>query len=238
MGAETARRLADEGAKVVVGDINVEGAGQVAASIEEAGGSAAVAEFDLGDEASIEAMMHKAVDVFGGIDGLHANAADLSDQTIMADTDAVEIDIEVFDRIIRTDLRGYLFCCRHAIPLLLERGGGAIVLTSSDGSLNAQPSRVAYCAAKSGVNSLVRHISARWGKEGIRCNAVSPGLIQSETALRQLTPRFREAAMGRAHSPRLGEPSDIAGCVAYLLSDDAGWVTGQVISVNGGLVVR
>ena len=238
MGAETSRRLAREGAAVAVGDINLAGAEQVAAEITAAGGKAVSAEFDLADEASVEALMQKASDVYGGIDAMFAVAADLSDETVRADTNAVEIDIEVFDRILRTDLRGYLFCCRYAIPRLLERGGGAIVCTSTDGTFNAQPSRVAYCAAKAGVTTLVRHVAARWGREGIRCNAVSPGLIQTPPALRQLTPEFRDAALARVLSTRLGEAADIAGCVAWLLSEDADWVTGQVISVNGGLVVR
>jgi NAD(P)-dependent dehydrogenase (short-subunit alcohol dehydrogenase family) len=237
MGAATAQRLASEGARVVVGDINAEGAERVAAGIVDAGGEAVPVVFDLADEASVDALMQAAVGTFGGVDVLHANAADLSEATITGDTDAVSIDIDLFDSIIRTDLRGYLFCCRYAIPRMLERGGGAIVCTGSDGALLALNYRVAYCAAKAGVNSLVRHVAATWGKQGIRCNTVSPGPIQSETMVRWSQPAFLEATLARSPSQRLGEPADIAGCVAYLLSDDAAYVNGQLISVNGGLIM-
>jgi NAD(P)-dependent dehydrogenase (short-subunit alcohol dehydrogenase family) len=238
MGAETAQRLASEGARVVVGDINAAGAERIATGIVDAGGEAISVVFDLADEASVAALMHTAVEAFGGIDLLHANGADLSDATVSADTDAVSIDIDIFDGIVRTDLRGYLFCCRYAIPQMLERGGGAIVCTGSDGTLIPQAARVAYCMAKAGVMALVRHVAVRWGKEGIRCNTVSPGPIQSETMLRQLAPEFLEGVLANSPSRRLGEPADIAACVAYLLSDDAAYVNGQVIPVNGGLLMR
>jgi NAD(P)-dependent dehydrogenase (short-subunit alcohol dehydrogenase family) len=238
MGAETARRLASEGARVVVGDLDMHGAERVAADIARMGGEAIPVRFDLNSEASVAALMDRAVAEFGRIDGLHANAADLSDETVHGDRDAVSIEIELFDSILRSDLRGYLFCCRHAIPRMLERGSGAIVCTASDGALMPQPYRVAYCAAKAGVVSLVRHVAIRWGKDGIRCNAVSPGLIQSKTALRSLTPEFRASVLDRLPSTRLGEVADIAGSVAYLLSDDASWVNGQILSVNGGGLSR
>jgi NAD(P)-dependent dehydrogenase (short-subunit alcohol dehydrogenase family) len=233
IGAETSRRLASEGAHVVVGDIDCESAERVAASIRDTGEQAVSARFDLGDEESVAALIQKAVETFGCIDLLHANGADLSERTTSADTDVVDIDLDVFDHILRTDLRGYLLCCRYAIPRMLERGGGAIVCTSSGGGLKALPRLVGYCTAKAGVNSLVQHIAARWGKEGIRCNAVAPGPIQSETFLRQ-PEASRDLLLDRIFSPRLGSPADVAACVAYLLSDDAAFVNGQVISVNGG----
>jgi NAD(P)-dependent dehydrogenase (short-subunit alcohol dehydrogenase family) len=238
MGAATARRLAREGAKIVLGDINSEGAERLVAEIVDAGGEAVPAWFDLADEASVAALMQTAIDTYGRLDGLHANGADLRDVTVKGDTDAVQIDIDVFDGILRTDLRGYLFCVRYAIPHMLAGGGGSIVCTVSDGAQQAQPWRVAYCAAKAGVISLVRHVALVWGPRGIRCNGVSPGLILSETALRQLNDEFRERALSRMPSTRLGEPGDIAGAVAYLLSEDADWVNGQQLSVNGGLLMK
>lgn len=237
IGAETARRLAREGARVVVGDVNLRRAGETAKGIEDAGGSAIAVSFDLADEASVAALMQAAVDTFGGLDLLHNNGADLSNPPDV-DSDAVGIDIDVWDHVLRVNLRGYLFCCRHAIPHMLRRCGGAIVCTSSEGGSLGMPHLVAYSAAKAGVNALVRHVAARWGKEGVRCNAVSPGMILTDTLLAASTPEFVEAKVASVSSPRLGEPADIAGAVAYLLSDDAAWVNGQIISVNGGRVTR
>jgi NAD(P)-dependent dehydrogenase (short-subunit alcohol dehydrogenase family) len=233
IGAETSRRLASEGALVVVGDLDAGGAERVAATIRDTGEQAVSAAFDLGDEASVAALIQTAVETFGGVDLLHANAADVSERTTAADTDAVSIDLDVFDHILRTNLRGHLVCCRYAIPKMLERGGGAIVCTSSGGGVTALPRLVGYCAAKAGVISLVQHVAARWGKEGIRCNAVAPGPIQTDTFLRQ-PEEARALLLERILGPRLGIPADVAACVAYLLSDDAAFVNGQVIQVNGG----
>jgi NAD(P)-dependent dehydrogenase (short-subunit alcohol dehydrogenase family) len=182
--------------------------------------------------------MQATVDAYGGIDLLHANGADLA--ATVYDTDAVSVDIELFDHVIRVDLRGYLFCVRYAIPRMLERGGGAIVMTSSGAGYQALPNMPAYSAAKAGVGALVRHVAARWGKEGIRCNGILPGgLITSESMLRNTRPEYTERAEGRAFLSRyLGDPDDMANAVAFLLSDDASWMTAQVIALGGGGFVR
>ena len=241
VGAETARRLASEGAQVVVGDVNLEGAQSTAAGIAETGGTAVPFAFDLTDEASVSALMQAAVDTYGGIDVLFNNGADLSTVTVTNDTDAVTIDVDHWDYILRVNLRGYLFACRHAIPHMLRRGGGAIVCTSSDESfiVSSFPGHVAYQAAKAGVVALVHHVVSRWGKESIRCNCVSPGAIQTESFARNLGDFADLVDEIAANNPsgRLGKPSDIAGTVAFLLSEDAAWVNGQVIHVNGGRLV-
>ena len=239
-GAETARWLAREGAQVVIGDINLEGAETTAAGIVEAGGTAIPAQFDLTDEASVAKLMQVAVDTYGGLDALFNNGADLRNETVKADADALSIDIDHWDYILQVDLRGYLFACRHAIPHMLRRGGGAIVCASSDAPFALHPTNVAYQAAKLGVVALVRHVVARWGKEGIRCNGVSPGPIATETWLRTIRDVGVDPDQVRATSPsgRLGEPADIAGTVAFLLSDDAAGINAQIIHVNGGRVVR
>ena len=234
IGAATCRRLASEGARVVVGDINVEGAEKTAKSVVDAGGEAIAVDFDLEQEASVAALMQATVKAYGGIDLLHANGADLA--ATVHDTDAVSVDIELFDHVIRVDLRGYLFCVRHAIPRMLERGGGAIVMTSSGAGYQALPNMPAYAAAKAGVGALVRHVAARWGKEGIRCNGIMPGgLITSESMLRNTRPEYTEQAEAKAFLSRyLGAPEDMANAVAFLLSDDASWMTAQVIALGGG----
>jgi len=127
---------------------------------------------------------------------------------------------------------------RHAVPELLARGGGAIVYTSSIAAFAGEARRPAYAATKAGINALARHVAARWGREGIRANAIAPGLI--------LTPEIRDGAppdmlgtmLARTPSTRHGEASDVAGLVAYLMSDGGSWINGQVISVDGGTIMR
>ncbi len=238
IGAATAVRLAQEGASVVVGDIVVENAAAVAAAIRAGGGAAVAAEFDIASDESVAALVAAAVAEFGGLDLMHANAADLSAEVIMRDSDAVAVDLDVFDRTIAVNLRGYLLCTRHSIPAMLLRGRGAIVYTSSAAGHVGEPERPSYGISKSGINALMRHVSSRWGREGIRANCVAPGLVLTEQIRDNLDPEFRDFALGLGRSPRLGEPEDIAAAVAFLMSADASWITGQVISVDGGATVR
>jgi NAD(P)-dependent dehydrogenase (short-subunit alcohol dehydrogenase family) len=238
IGAATAVRLAEEGAQVVVGDIACDNAEAVAADIRKAGGRAVAAAFDISIDESVGELCAVAVDEFGGLDLMHANAADMTEAAILSDTDAVAVDLAVFDRTIAVNLRGHLLCTRHAIPLMLERGGGAIVYTSSAVSITGEPERPSYGMSKSAINGLMRHVSARWGRQGIRANCVAPGMVLSQTLLEHSDEAFREFALSLGRIDRLGQPEDIAAAVAFLMSDDAGWITAQVISVDGGTAVR
>jgi NAD(P)-dependent dehydrogenase (short-subunit alcohol dehydrogenase family) len=169
---------------------------------------------------------------------VHINAADLSPGVIGRDRDVVSIPMEVVDRTLEVNARGHLLCARHAIPPLLERGGGALVFTTSAAAFIGSPERPAYAMAKSAICALVRHIASRWGKEGIRANAVAPGLVLTEDARSSLSQESRDHALQVTRSPRLGMPEDIAAMVAYLASDDGSWINGQIISVDGGAVLR
>lgn len=238
IGTATSLRLGSEGARVAVADLNREAAEEVAASIVESGGEAVGLTLDIGDEESVAAAVAAAVGSFGRLDAVHVNAADLSPGTISNDTDAVSIDLEAFDRTIRTNLRGHLLCTRHAVPRLLEAGGGSLVYTSSAAAFIGEPARPAYAVAKSGINAIVRHVASKWGKEGVRANAVAPGLVLTDTIQSGLDPSFRAAALRGSRSPRLGRPEDVAALVAFLMSDDAEWINGQVVSVDGGATLR
>lgn len=205
IGTATSVRLSEEGAAIVVGDIQVDAAEAVVARIRAAGGTALAVAVDI-------------------------NAA----ANTSLDSDALSVPLEVFDQTIAVDLRGYLLCTRHALPELLKRGGGAIVYTSSGAAFVGQPDRPCYAMAKSGMHALVRHVATRWGKKGIRANAVAPGLVIHEGISRALPQGVQEAVLRVTPSPRLGKPEDIAAMVAFLFSDDGQWVNGQVISVDGG----
>jgi NAD(P)-dependent dehydrogenase (short-subunit alcohol dehydrogenase family) len=238
IGGATSNRLGTEGALVAVADLDEGAAREVAAQITAAGGEAFGLAIDIGDEGSVVAAVQATTKAFGGLDAVHVNAADLSPDTIMHDSDAVSIDLDIFDRTIRTNLRGHLLCTRHALPVLLGRGGGGLVYTSSAAAFIGEPSRPAYAMAKSGINALVRHVASKWGKQGVRANAVAPGLVLTEKTQAGLDPSFRQMALRETRSPRLGRPDDIAAMVAFLLSSDGEWINGQVISVDGGATLR
>lgn len=232
IGAATAMRLAEEGATVVVGDLAPDNAATVADRINTGGGRALGVQFDISDEASVAALVSAAVDTFGGLDALHANAADMV--AIMRDTNAVDVPLDIFDRTIAVNLRGYLLCTRYAVPALLRRGGGALVYTTSAAAFLGEPERVCYGISKSAIHALMHHVASAWGKQGIRANAVAPGLVLTENILDHMPAQVRADVLGLARSPRLGDARDIAAAVALLVSDDGEWINGQVISVDGG----
>jgi NAD(P)-dependent dehydrogenase (short-subunit alcohol dehydrogenase family) len=240
LGAATCRRLAAEGAAVAIGDINVAQAASTAASIELNGGQAFAFEMDLRDESSVRGMIEATVSKFGGIDALDNNAADTSMKAAIGDSDVVSIDLALWDRIFSINLRGFVIACRYAIPAMLERGGGSIVNIASGSAISGEPDHVAYGCSKAGVVQLTRHIAVRWGKENIRCNAIAPGLVITEKllSLGDAYADFSDRILARALTPTLGAPEDVAATVAYLLSADARYVTGQLLSVDGGMFVR
>lgn len=234
IGRASARRLARAGAKVLVADVNLGGAEETVSMIEADGGEAAAQQADVSDEASIAAMVAAAVDRFGALHLLHNNAADVV--IIQRDLDVLSMDTEVWDRTMQVNLRGPMLGCKHAIPHMLDAGGGAIVTTSSTSGQFGDLSRVAYGVSKAGIDSLTRYVATLYGKQGIRCNAVAPGVVKTP-ALTANVPADQIALFERNHlTPDMGEPQDIAEVVAFLLSDAAAYITGQVVNVDGGLV--
>jgi NAD(P)-dependent dehydrogenase (short-subunit alcohol dehydrogenase family) len=234
IGAASSRRLATEGAYVAVADIDATAAERVS---DEIGDAAIAVTCDIADEGSVRRLFDTVSSAFGGVDLLHNVAADLSAETLGRDTDLLEIDLEVWDRTMYVDVRGYVLTMRQAIPSMLERGGGSIVNTSSGAAFVGERGRPAYGAAKAAINAVSRHVANRWGRQGIRCNVVAPGLILTDTAANSMSELLAKRE-SRNPSGRLGEPDDIAAAVAYLLSSDAGFVNGQVISVDGGVTMR
>jgi NAD(P)-dependent dehydrogenase (short-subunit alcohol dehydrogenase family) len=236
IGAATAERLAAEGMSVVLGNLTLAPAQKVAKRIVDSGGNAVPFAFDITDRKAVRELVRFAEETYGGLDLFHANAADTKIR--LQDSDAVDVSLDVFDRTIAVNLRGHLICTSEAVPALLRRGGGAIIYTASDGAFFGEPQRVCYAISKAGLNALMRHVASRWGKVGIRANSVSPGLIQTETVLESHTESSKAAVLAASRCSRLGEPSDVAAMVAYLASDDATFINGQVLSVNGGLMLR
>jgi NAD(P)-dependent dehydrogenase (short-subunit alcohol dehydrogenase family) len=238
IGAGTAERLASEGAFVTVGDINITGAKATVERITTAGGRAIAVEFDLAHEQSIQYLVDCTIDAFGPIHGLHNVGADLSDNNLGRDTTVLDTDLDVWHRTLDVNLLGYVRTTRAVLPHLLKQGAGSIVNTSSGGSLGTDPMHVAYNATKAAVNQLTRHVANNWGAKGIRCNAVMPGLVMGETQERQNDQQLQQMFLIAAKTTRLGRPADLAAVIAFLLSDDAEWINGQVWYIGGASHMR
>jgi len=234
IGRATASALAEAGAAVVVADLNLDGAEEVAESIRAAGYEAAGQLVDVADEDSIAAMVAAAVQRFGGLDILHNNAAASSAEIVGRDGQITELDVEIWDLSMQVNLRGPMLGCKHAIPRMLERGGGSIIQTSSASGLRGDLLRAAYGSSKAGLDSLTRYVATQYGKRGIRCNSIAPGVISTPALEANIPAEALDAYLRSTLTPRLGRPEDIASAVVFLASDQASFITGQVISVDGG----
>lgn len=237
IGAATARRLAAEGCSVVIGDIATDGAEATSRAIAAEGGIARPVWFDLAAADSIAELTNATVAEFGGVDLLFNVGSDMG--LLPGDTDVVDIELGVWERTMTVTLRGYLLTMKNMLPHILARGGGAIVNMSSAAAFQGEPVRPAYATAKAGIGALTRHVATRWGRDGIRCNAVAPGLTATP-AIRSAPefPQLQAAALKHMRSTRVGDPDDIAAMVAFLMSDEGAWVNGQVINIDGGTILR
>lgn len=236
IGRATAHALAREGARVVVADLDADGAEAVAAAIADAGGEAIATRADVSQEPDVAAMVDIAVSRYGGLDILHNNAAGIGAASAGRDRDVASIDVEVWDRTMAVNLRGVMLGCKHALPRMLERGAGSIVNMSSGSAERGDLTLSAYAASKGGVNTLTLYVAAQYGKQGIRCNAIAPGLILTHP--KENFGGAAYVAMLEEHhlTPRVGEADDIANAVVFLASDEASFITGQILRVDGGIL--
>jgi len=237
IGTGLATRYAAEGARVVLGDINVASAEIAVSTIKEAGGEAIAIHLDGADEASVSSAVAYCSDTYGGLDGLHANFAFLGDCN--PEAGILELPLDVFDETQRVNARGYYLCTRAALPAMIERGGGAIVYTSSAAANASTPAQVAYAMSKAAGQALMRHVATRYGKAGIRANTIAPALTLYP-GIENLIPgeMIEWAKAAAAIKSRVGNPGDIAAVGALLLSDQGSYITGQVISIDGGTTMR
>lgn len=234
IGAATARRLADEGAHVVIGDLMGDWAREVAESIVAAGGRAIGVDLDGTSAASQAAIVAAAVDHFGGLDFYHSNLAGGTE----GDNDALDCPVEVLEKSFAINTKSHFLATQAALPKLVERGGGAMIYTSSGAASGGAAWQVAYPMAKNAIHALARHVAAKWGKQGVRANVICPGLVLTEAVSQHLSDDYRARAIKALPHTRLGDPGDIAAAIAFLASDDGAWINGQVWHVNGGAQMR
>lgn len=235
LGKAISYRLAHEGVRVAVADVNLDGATTVADEIAKRGGEAEPFQVDLRDEESVNALVQATVDRFGGVQLLDNVALDTR-FVVEKDFDILTTDLSVLDEIFALTLRGYVATCRAAIPHMLEAGGGAIVNTSSGAVQRALNTgqRHSYAMAKSGLGPLSQHICTKFGMDGIRANTMVMGLILSEGLLGNLTPERVSLLRSLSRNKDHGDPDALAAVAAFLLSDDARMLNGQSINVDGG----
>lgn len=232
IGAATAQLLAARGAAVVIGDLDP-GAEEVAEGIRETGGQALAVSTDVTDESAVAALMATAKEIYGGVDLVVANAG-ISERKAPLH----QLDMEHFEKVIGVDLVGVAATMKHAaLAMVNSSKGGAMVAVSSIlglvGAVNSGP----YSAAKAGVSNLVRSAGLTYAKQGIRINAVAPGYVATPLVA-DLDPAVTETMLQRQPMGRLGEPSEIAEVICFLLSDAASFVTGATWSVDGGYVAQ
>ncbi len=234
IGAATADLCARNGAKVVVADIKKEWGEQVAERISGNGGEALFHEVDVTDEDSVAGMIQVAVDRFGKLDSIVNNAA-----TIVVKK-AADITAEEWERVIRVNLTGVFYGCKHAIrQFQTQGGGGSIVNLGSISAMVGLPEQAVYCASKGGVFQLTRQIAIDYAEENIRCNTVGPGSVDGEFLQIYLDgqedPEQAEKEVLANHPiGRLAAPSEIAEAIMFLASDRSSFVTGANLQADGG----
>lgn len=235
IGRASALRLASEGACVALGDIDESGANTVVAEIEQAGGRAIFVRTDVSEESSFEALIEATVETFGRLDILHNNAAALGHASLGVDLGIESLEVELWDRTFAINTRSVMIGCKHAIPHMLEAGGGSIINTSSGAAILGGLTGTAYATSKGAVNTLTQYVATQYGKRGIRCNAILPGLIMTPAVAVGLSPATVEMILDHHMTTEAGRPEDIAAMVAFLACDESRYVTGQLLRVDGGI---
>ena len=237
IGRAVALAFAREGAGVVIADIDVEKGHEVVEAIRNTGGDAAFVQADVGRSEDVQAAVQTALRQFGRLDILVNNAG------IAVPGSAVDMSEEDWHRVINVNLTGVWRGMKYAIPEMIKGGGGSIINLSSVQSLLGFPGWAGYAASKGGINALTQQAAVEYAPYGIRINAIAPGTIMTpmnERIFREATnPQELIERWNRMHAlGRFGQPEEVAALVVFLASDEASFITGEVIRVDGGMVVK
>ena len=233
IGRATARLFAQNGAQVVIADTDLAGM-KTASEIKEAGGEAIFVRTDVREADEIEALIAAAVETFGALHFAFNNAGILPATAPLAD-----LEDDAFNDVLAVDLKGVFFCMKHEIRQMLRNGGGAIVNNASIAGLVADPGISAYVAAKHGVIGLSKAAAIEYANQGIRINALAPGLVETSMTKAWFDdPEIRSYFVTNSPIGRVGQPEEIAGMVLFLCSDLGSFAAGQTFVLDGGYTAR
>jgi NAD(P)-dependent dehydrogenase (short-subunit alcohol dehydrogenase family) len=231
LGVATCRRLVAEGARVVVADIDGAAA---KATAQELGEAATGVAFDAREPESVRGLVDGVVETHGRLDVLHNNAALTDPAVVSRDGAIIDADPELWDDVYAVNLRGFMLGCKYAVPHMIAGGGGVIVNMSSDAAIAGDVARTAYGCTKAAIITLTQYVATQYGKQNVRCVSITPGAMMTENMKIHMGPENIQILERHHMSARLGTPDDIAALVAFLASDEAGYITGVNIPCDGG----
>ena len=240
IGRATARLFASEGAKIVIAEMNKDAGEAVAEEVRASGSDAIFIHTDVTDLAGVEQTVQQTVSQYGRLDILHNCAGG----SIPEDAPISEVDWDVWDHTMSLDLKGTMLCCRFAIPAMIESGGGTIVNMSSVVALQGTSLHV-YSTAKGGIISFTKSLAASYAKDGIRANAICPGIVLTDRVKGRFGDKLDELESGAGkvlstfrmekYPFGIGQPEDIANVALFLAADESRMVNGSYISADGGM---
>jgi NAD(P)-dependent dehydrogenase (short-subunit alcohol dehydrogenase family) len=230
IGAAAAERLARDGASVVLLDLTLPAAEERAAAIRSAGATALATFGDLTDENSLKAAIEETCATYGGLDFL-VNVAFMNSPNDRTVTDTPQ---ELWDRMMDVNLMGFVRTCRHSIPRMIDRGGGAIVNLTTGSDRMAESRRIVYGVSKAAIQALTRYIAVTYGPQGVRANSVAPGLTLTANVLKSMPPNAPDLWAASSPQRRAAQPEEVAAAIAFLLSDDASHISGETLRTDGG----
>ena len=237
MGRTAAELFAREGARVVVAEFDASSGAETARRVREAGGEASPVAVDVSTEAGAQAMVAHALSTYGRVDCLYNNAGIMPE----ADHSVVDTDVATWDRVMAVNVRGVYLGCKHAIPAMIEGGGGSIVnISSFVAILGCSVPQDAYTASKGAVLAMTRSLAVQFGPRGVRTNAICPGPVETPMLMDWLVKDEEAKRIRLARNPtgRFGKPEEIAYAALYLASDESRWTNGASLVVDGGISVN
>lgn len=235
IGAATAHRLVAEGGKVIIADYAQEKAEQLSTALNRQGADTLAVHFSATDLSSCQQLISTVIKRYMKIDVLVNNVGGTD---LQRDTNIEQADIAYFDEVFHLNLRSAFYLTQQVIPCFISQGEGCIVNMASIGGITADLTGTFYGAAKASLINLTRYIATQMGKKKIRCNAIAPGLVLTPAALSNLLEDKRRLFQRHNALPYLGKPEDIAAAVAFLASEDARYITGQTLTIDGGLTIH
>jgi NAD(P)-dependent dehydrogenase (short-subunit alcohol dehydrogenase family) len=231
IGAQTAQVLAKSGARVVLADLPKSRLEETTGALQADGFDVAHHAVDISNEESVQALISFTRQKYGRLDILDNNAAS---QGQAEDREVGSMSVELWDHLMAVNARGTMLMCKHAVPAMIAGGGGSIINISSGTSAAGDFYATAYAVSKGAINTLTKYVATQYGAQGVRCNALIVGLINTPTLQATLPPQLQEIFRSHKLVQRLGKPQDIAEMVAFLGSDRSAFITGQLLPVDGG----